>query len=128
MKTIPTILALSTAALLAACAGPMGPMSGPMSSQHTTHHATTPALQERVENMRAMRDKMSRAQSPAERQALMVEHMKAMHDGMESMKTLDGMQGMARAPVDSAQHQQQMEARMDMMQTMMEMMMQRMPR
>ena len=124
MKPIPTILVLSTAALLAACAGPMGPMSGPMANQHTTHHATMPAWQERVENMQAMRDKMSSAQSPAQRQALMAEHMKAMHDGMESMKTMDG----ARAPVDFAQHQQQMEARMDMMQTMMEMMMQRMPR
>ncbi len=124
MKPIPTILILSTVALLAACAGPMGPMSGPMANQHTTHHANMPALQVRMENMRAMRDKMSSAQTPAERQALMDEHMKAMHDGMDSMKKMDG----ARAPVDFAQHQQQMEARMDMMQTMMEMMIQRMPR
>ena len=127
MKPLPTILVLSTAALLTACAGPMGLMSGPMVNRHMTHHATTPALQERMENMQTMRDKMSRAQSPAERQALMAEHMKTMHDGMESMKMMDGMQGKARAPMDFSQHQQLMETRMDMMQTMMEMMMQRMP-
>lgn len=128
MTPTPTILVLSTAALLGACAGPMGPMSTPMANPHMPHHATTLALQDRMKNMQAMRDKMSSAKLPAERQALMAEHMKAMHDGMESMKTMDGMQGMARAPMDLTQHQQQMETRMDMMQTMMEMLMQRMPR
>lgn len=128
MKPLTTILVLSTTALLAACAGPMKPMSGPMANQHMAHHATTPAMQERMNNMQVMRDRMSSAQSAAERQALMAEHMKAMQEGMESMKMMDGMQGMAQAPMDFSRHQQQMETRLDMMQTMMEMMMQRMPR
>lgn len=128
MKPLQTILVLSTAALLAACAGPMGPISGPMANQHMSHHPAAPAMQDRMKNMQAMRDKMSSAKSPAERKALMAEHMKAMHDGMDAMKTMDGMQGMARAPMDLPRHQQQMETRMDMMQIMMEMLMQRMPR
>lgn len=93
-------------------------------------------MQERMKNMRAMRDKMKNAKTPAERQALMAEHMKSMHEGMEMMKGMGGMQGMPGAPgmtdmkpmqMESASHQQMMEMRMDMMQTMMEMMMQRMP-
>lgn len=128
MKRLPTILVLSSAALLGACAGPMGSMSGSMPNRHMSHHFAMPAMQEGMEAMHVMRDKMNAARSPAERQALMDEHMKAMHAGMESMKTMDGKQGMARTPMDFAQHQQQMETRMDMMQTMMEMMMQRMPK
>jgi hypothetical protein len=95
--------------------------------------------------MREMRDKMAAAKTPAEHQALMVDHMKAMQDGMQMMKGMQGMSGMgglaamgdkptlgAKAgpkgmPADMAQHHQMMERRMDMMQTMMEMMMQRMP-
>ena len=93
-----------------------------------------------MKNMQAMRDKMMNAKTPAERQALMDEHMKTMHEGMAMMKGMKGMKGMGNMkgmqgmsgmkdmPMkDMAKHHQMMEMRMDMMQTMMEMMMQRMP-
>jgi len=76
------------------------------------------------------------AKTPAERQALMDEHMKTMHKGMAMMKDMKGMggmhgkpgmAGMKDMPMDMGKHHQMMEMRMDMMQTMMEMMMQRMP-
>ena len=92
-------------------------------------------MDDRMKSMQAMRDKMMNARTPAERQALMDEHMKAMHEGMAMMKgmkgmgNMQGMSGMKDMPMmkDMAKHHQMMEKRMEMMQTMMEMMMQRMP-
>ena len=93
-----------------------------------------------MKNMQAMRDKMMNAKTPAERQALMDEHMKAMHEGMAMMKGMKGMKGMGNMQgmqgmqgmkdmpmMDMTKHHQMMEMRIEMMQTMMEMMMQRMP-
>ena len=65
------------------------------------------------------------AKTPEERQALMNQHMKTMHEGMAKMKGMSGMKDMPMK--DMAKHHQMMEMRMEMMQTMMEMMMQRMP-
>ena len=96
-------------------------------------------MHEHMRDMQAMRDKMMNARTPQERQALMDEHMKSMHEGMATMKGMKGMggmhgkagmpgmSGMKDMPMDMAKHHQMMEMRMDMMQTMMEMMMQRMP-
>ena len=76
------------------------------------------------------------AKTPADRQSLMAEHMKAMQEGMDMMKGMksmggmSGMQGMGAPGAvtpDMTQRHQMMEMRMDMMQNMMEMMMQRMP-
>ncbi len=78
-------------------------------------------MHDHMKDMQAMRDKMKNAKTPAERQALMDEHMKTMHEGMAVMK------GMKDRSMDMAKQHQMMEMRMDMMQTMMEMMMQRMP-
>ncbi|MFZ2334553.1 MAG: hypothetical protein WAW35_06525 [Sideroxyarcus sp.] len=102
---------------------PMGMASMPQMQQHMQQHMAT---------MQAMRTKMAAAQTPAERQALMAEHTKAMHEGMDMMKGMKAMggkpgMGSGTTPVDPAQHQPMMEMRMDMMQTMMDMMMQRMP-
>ena len=149
MKTSCTILAISTALLLTACANPSAPVTGATSGSkaddHSAHQAaaaasTAPtAVQSRMKDMQAMRDKMMNVKTPAERQALMDEHMKTMHEGMEmmnSMKAMGGMHGKAGTPrmsgmkdmpMDMSKHHQMMEMRMDMMQTMMEMMMQRMP-
>lgn len=128
MKSLPTILAISTATLLTACAGPMGAMPDPMAGKHRSNPDSAPVMQERLEYMQAMRDRMSRAQSPEERQALMEEHMKAMRNGMDAMKKMEGVHGTPGAAMDISQRQQRMEAQMDMMQTMMDMMLQRMPR
>jgi predicted small secreted protein len=141
MKPLYTIVALAATALLTACANPAmrgaGPLSAAKADEHAAHHAPAaspaappPAMQERMKNMQALRDKMMNARTPAERQALMAEHMKAMHEGMDmmnGMKGMGGMPGMKSPPADPARLLQMMEMRMDMMQTMMEMMMQRMP-
>lgn len=149
MKTIHTLLALSTAILLTACANPNAPGAGPMSmanaDQHAAHRAAAAssgapaAMPDHMKAMQAMRDKMMNAKTPAERQALMDEHMKSMHEGMAMMKGMKGMggmhgkggmpgmSGMKDMPMDMSRHHQMMEMRMDTMQTMMEMMMQRMP-
>jgi hypothetical protein len=152
MKTIHTILALSTAVLLTACANPGAPRPGLVSAakadEHAAHQAAAAssgapvAMHEHMKNMQSMRDKMTNAKTPAERQALMDEHMKSMHEGMAMMKGMKdmkgmgsmhgkagmpGMSGMKDMSMDMSKHHQMMEMRMDMMQTMMEMMMQRMP-
>jgi hypothetical protein len=96
-------------------------------------HAPVPGMQDRMKAMREMHDKMMNAKTPAERQALMADHMKAMQDGMEMMKGMGGKGGMGAMgsgmgmPADPAKRQQMMEARLDMMQMMMDMMMQRLP-
>ncbi|QHE86128.1 hypothetical protein [Hydrogenophaga sp. BPS33] len=127
MKSLSTILAISTATLLTACAGPIG-APGHMAGRHRPAADSAPVMQEHLEHMQTMRDKMSRAQSPQERQALMEEHMKAMRNGMDSLKRMEGLHGKPGPAMDFSQRQQRMEAQMDMMQTMMDMMLQRMPR
>ncbi|WP_291212545.1 hypothetical protein [Hydrogenophaga sp.] len=155
MKKLITLIALSSTAFLTAYANPTPPVAGPASTAgggaHADHHPATAAapapstpapaapaaMDERMKNMQAMRDKMMNAKTPAERQALMDEHMKSMHEGMAMMKGMQGMgnmqvkpgmAGMKDMPMkDMAKHHQAMAMHMEMMQTMMEMMMQRMP-
>ncbi len=120
-------------------------MSAANADAHAAHRAAAApsgapsAVHDHMKDMQAMRDKMMNAKTPAERQALMDEHMKTMHEGMAMMKGMKGMggmhgkagmpgmAGMKDMPMDMTKHHQMMEMRMDMMQTMMEMMMQRMP-
>ena len=120
-------------------------MSVAKADEHNAHQAAAAssaapaAMPNGMKDMQAMRDKMMNAKTPAERQALMNEHMKTMQEGMAMMKGMKGMggmhgkegmpgmSGMKEMPMDMAKRHQMMEMRMDMMQTMMEMMMQRMP-
>lgn len=144
--------AFALALTLAACAqNPLAPGRRDHSAHHPPAATPTPSVPaERMArwdaHMKAMRDmheKMSRASTPQERQALMGEHMKLMQEGMalmEGMRGMGGMQGMgpmgamgamgqmgaAGAPMDMATRQQMMEKRMEMMQSMMQMMMDRM--
>lgn len=156
MKKVTTLIALSATVFLTACANPTSPGAGPMraagADAHAGHHpaaaaasatAAPSAMGDHMKNMQAMRDKMMNANTPAERQALMDEHMKSMHEGMAMMKGMQGMGNMQGKPAmagmagmsgmkdmpmkDMAKHHQAMEMHMEMMQTMMEMMMQRMP-
>lgn len=113
MKVLRKILILSAVSSLAACASPGPAMKA---NEHASHRANA-APYAMHERMQSMRDKMVNARTPAERQALMDEHMKAMQDGLHTMKEMGGMHGMGDT----------MGMRMEMMQTMMEMMMQRMP-
>ena len=141
-----TLLTLSTTAFAVACASPNMPgTTATQVDQHAAHHpgaaasAPTAAMHDRMKAMREMHDKMAQAKTPEERQALMADHMKAMHEGMQTMKGMGGMAGMGAMggaagmggstgmPADMAQRHTRREGRREMMQTMMEMMMQRMP-
>ena len=149
MSPLKTLFAVSAIALVSACAstgevGAPAPMTA-KADEHAGHQpeaaASAPmaAMDERMKAMAAMRDRMANATSPAERQALMAEHMEAMRGGMQMMKSMQdmpGMQGMGGGAgmgdpkamqAEMAKHHQMTAERMAMMQMMMEMMMQRMP-
>ena len=90
-------------------------------------------MEQHMKAMREMHEKMTKARTPKEREALMAEHMKLMQEGMALM---DGMKGMgatasqggaAPSAATPAARMQALEQRMDMMQSMMQMMMDRMP-
>ena len=141
MSSIHTVISLSTLALLTACASPgvpTSPSDAPVTAgAHASHHPGTPAaapmpgMQERMQAMREMHDKMMNAKTPAERDALMAEHMKSMQGGMDMMKRMGCMTpmgaGAGMSGGDMAQKQQAMAGCAQMMQMMMEMMGQRMP-
>lgn len=96
------------------------------------------AMDRQMAEMKAMREKLARAQTPQELQALMAEHMKVMSAGMNMMSMGAGQagvapqmsSGMSTMPGgmmgEMAQRHQMMEKRMEMMETMMRMMMDRM--
>jgi len=143
-----SIIAVTATLGLAGCAGP---------SRHMAHHGgAAPApgqampmagpggpmsrMDDHMTAMRAMHDRMSRARTPEERNALMAEHQKLMQDGMGmmggmgpgasgGMGGMGGMMGPGTGPMagDPAARQQWMEKRMEMMQSMMQMMMDRLP-
>ena len=131
-----TSLATALVATLSACA-PMtpAPAAGGMPGMASPPAAMTDRMAMMDTHMKAMRemhDKMARARTPEERNALMAEHMKLMQDGMAMMGGMGpggmrGMGGMGAMSGDGAGHQQMMEKRMEMMQSMMQMMMDRMP-
>jgi hypothetical protein len=86
-----------------------------------------------MKSMCDMREKMSRAETAEERQALMAEHMKLMHEGMAKMGGMGmggmkgpGTAGASNVPTDIAARQEALEKRMDMMQSMMQMLLDRM--
>ena len=153
MFSIKSLAAVTTLALVSACASP-GADDAAKKVEQAGHHpgaapaAAMPAMQERMQAMREMHGKMMNANTPAERQALMADHMKSMQDGMAMMKDMGGMGGMGAAggtggmsgmagmagmgegkgmPAEMAKHHQMMQGRMEMMQMMMDMMQQRLP-
>ncbi len=139
MNAIRTFAVLSLAILATGCAGPgaTAAASGTGMAQGMSHGGTTVPMadmQSRMEAMQEMHRKMMSARTPAEREALMADHMKAMRDGMAMMKDMhDGMQGMGGMDPckgmsgDKAERHQMMTEHMAMMQLMLDMMMQRMP-
>ena len=142
MTAVQTLIALSVATLATACASPGANITAPASpgmSGMSGMGAPSPmaAMEPRMKAMQEMHQKMMGAKTPAERQALMADHMKAMQDGMAMMKEMPagmgGMQGMAGMgdgkgmPADMAKRHQMMTDHMAMMQMMMDMMADRMP-
>lgn len=121
---------------LGACAQtPSAPTAGGMPGMTAPPAAITERMSKMDAHMRAMREmheKLTRARTLEERNALMPEHMKLMQEGMALMGGMGpggmrGMGGMGSMSGDMAGHQQMMEKRMEMMQSMMQMMMDRMP-
>lgn len=92
-------------------------------------------MDQHMQAMQAMHEKMAAAKTPDARQALMGEHMKLMREGMSMMRSMrggmgGGMGGMAGGKgraMDIEIGHRMMEKRMDMMESMMQMMMDRMP-
>jgi hypothetical protein len=139
MHTLRIFTALSVAVLMGACANP-GPMSASSASASRVPMAmgTSGAMatpDSRMKAMQEMHQKMVNASTPAERQALMADHMKAMQGGMAMMKEMHsmhggggmgGMGGMGM-PTDMSKRHQMMADHMAMMQMMMDMMADRMP-
>lgn len=155
MHSLRTLAALSVAALLGACANP-GPMNAASPAASTPPMAmgasgSMAAPDARMKAMQEMHQKMMNASTPADRQALMADHMKAMQGGMAMMKEMHtmhsagGMGGMGMMgssgsaapmagmgdakgmPADMAKRHQMMADHMAMMQMMMDMMADRMP-
>jgi hypothetical protein len=123
----PAAAAPAPAPAAAASAGPTAAMGAMNPSARMEQH---------MRAMREMHEKMAKARTPKEREALMAEHMKLMQDGMAMMDGMKGMGGMggmgaapgaASSPGTPAARMQALEQRMDMMQSMMQMMMDRMP-
>ena len=84
------------------------------SSQSAPADAATAAAMQR---MQAMHEKMVAAKTPAERQALMKEHMQVMQESMKAMQQMGHGHG------QSGMSESMMQQRMDMMTMMMQMMM-----
>ena len=95
-------------------------------------------MQARMQEMQALMERIRNTSDPAERQRLMDEHMRAMHDGMAMMgRMMDGQGGQARGAEcprnDSECRMRQMQGeqrmmgeRMGVMQMMMQQMMDQM--
>ena len=133
MNGLRMIVALSVATLATACASP-GAMHGANGSPGMAHMkmgspgspGSTAAMDPRMKTMQEMHQKMMDARTPADRQALMAEHMQAMQGGMAMMKGMPGAGGMGM-PADMAGRHQMMADHTAMMQMMMDMMADRMP-
>lgn len=82
MTVLRTLIALSVATLATACAGPGGmPASPPtqaMTGMAGMGATATASMEPRMKTMQGMHQRMSNAKTPAERQALMADHLKAM--------------------------------------------------
>ena len=142
MTVFRTLIAMSVAALATACAGPDGMTASPptqaLNRMAGMGGPTTASMEPRMKTMQDMHQRMRSAKTPAERQALMADHMKAMQDGMAMMKEMHGgMQGMGGMglgegtgrgmPADMVKRHQMMTDHMASMQMMMDMMSDRMP-
>ena len=125
MRPTLTVMSLTTALwILAAAAQPsvtLGaePADHARAAASADNKADGSATTDVMAQMQAMHEKMMAAKTPAERQALMADHMKTMQQGMSMM------QQMTSQPSKGAMSSKMMQMRMDMMTMMMQMMMDR---
>ena len=130
-RFIPLVFALATAGALVACATPPAPPMGSAPASRMAAPETMAKMDEQMNTMRAMHEKMMGAKTPEERRKLMPEHMKAMQGGMEMMRGMSdatggGMKGTHAMGGDMGAHHKTTAKHMEMMQTMMSMMQQQM--
>lgn len=133
-----TLRTVNTAAVLAFTLAGCAQMPGGMAAAPPAQAESMAAMDAHMKSMHEMHDKMSRARTPEERQALMAEHMKLMHEGMAMMDGMHGRMGMGGmggmglmggagyAPSDMPGRMKMMEKHMEMMHSMMQMMMDQM--
>jgi len=130
-KTVKLVLG-SIAVALALLGGCSSMPGGKDVDDHAAHHApgaaaTSPApagYDQQMKTMQEMHQKMVASKTPAERAALMKDHMKTMQDGMGMMGQMrGGMMGGGKGAM--AMDADMMKRRMDMMEMMMQMMMDR---
>lgn len=129
------ILLVAAAVSLAGCSSFPGVGSKP-ADEHDAHHAADRApgvdpaqVDQQMKAMQDMHQKMMDARTPAERAALMKDHMKAMQDGMAMMGRMRGGMPMmedGKSPMPGGPPlRKDMMQRMDMMEMMMQMMIDR---
>jgi hypothetical protein len=118
-------IAAAFAATLGACAQMPGSATAPPPAAGTERMA---AMDAHMTSMREMHDKMMHARTAEERQALMAEHLKLMHegiamlDGMHERMGMGGMGPMAGAAGAPTERMQMIEKHMEMIHSMMQMM------
>jgi hypothetical protein len=91
MIAVRTLIALSVATLATACASPgaMNAAPGSFGMSHMAAPMPMGAMEPRMKAMQEMHQKMMDAKTPAERQALMADRMKAMEGGVAMMQGMD---------------------------------------
>jgi hypothetical protein len=138
MKTIPTsalalmvLLSAGAASGQVAKATPTVVPAAQPTSVNSTHMGQMDAHMKRMQELHV---KLTDAKTPEERQKLMDEQRREMHQGMAMMQAMPhdgsamggagpGMKGHTGKPADQKVQMQMMERRMDMMQAMMQSMM-----
>jgi polyhydroxyalkanoate synthesis regulator protein len=137
MKTIPTVVLAFTALLSAgAASGQVANATTTVDSAKQTTCCADSATQMgqmdvHMERMQQLHAKLINATTPEERQKLMADQRREMHQGMAMMQAMPhdgstmsgagaGMKGHAGKSADPKVQMQMMERRMDMMQTMMQ--------
>jgi hypothetical protein len=108
-------MALAVESTLSVTLAAEPPASAPPAASNKDKAASEAGMMA-MKDMQAMHEKMMAAKTPAERQALMVDHMKAMQEGMQAMQQM----GACCQGKGASMHQ-----RIDMMTMMMQMMMDR---
>jgi hypothetical protein len=113
-----SVLGAVVAAPLTLAAPPPGEHDHSHAMAQSSSQGNSSGAMAAMRDMRAMHEKMMAAKTPAERQALMADHMKAMQEGMKTMRHMGSCCG-ATGSLKS------MSMRMDMMTMMLQMMMDR---
>jgi hypothetical protein len=135
------ILAITLATVgLSGHAAAVSAQGGTPSAQTSRTAPSTETFERQMKAMQEIHQKIQTAKTPAERAALMDEHMKLMSSSMGMMQqmraTMHGMGGQSGTggmatgkgmPPDLTARNQLMEKRMEMMEHMMQMMMDRLP-